>query len=90
MTDPLREAARAYREALAAEATAKAEVEAARQKRAAASEGVATARAPLADAIVQAAREGVRQRDILIRIENAYTRERVRQICRSAGVQVSE
>lgn len=42
-------------------------------------------RGRLADAIVTAARNGVRQSEI-VRV-TGYTRERVRQICRSAGIE---
>lgn len=46
------------------------------------------ARPRLATAIVAAARAGVRQSEI-VRV-TGYTRERVRQICRSAGVEPGE
>ncbi|MFK4037601.1 hypothetical protein ACI2LC_17565 [Nonomuraea wenchangensis] len=42
------------------------------------------ARQKLADAIVAAARDGVRQVEIVKM--TGYTRERVRQICRAAGI----
>lgn len=43
-----------------------------------------TARTRLAEAIVTAARSGVRQTDIVR--ATGYTRERVRQLCRDAGI----
>ncbi len=43
-----------------------------------------SAREDLANAIIQAARDGVRQVDIVK--ATGYTRERVRQICRQAGI----
>jgi hypothetical protein len=88
--DPLVQAARTYLSARDGEDEAKRVLAEARQRRSEAAERVAAARGPLADAIVKAAREGVRQREILTRIQNAYTRERVRQICRTAGVEPDE
>ncbi|MDG4770695.1 hypothetical protein [Solwaraspora sp. WMMD792] len=85
MTDRLEAAAKAHREALDQEAAAKAALDQARQARAAAGDRVAAARGPLAEAIVEAARAGVRQAEI-VRI-TGYNRERVRQICRAAGVE---
>lgn len=85
--DRLAKAARAFVAARAAEDEAKQALEVARRRRAEAGEKVAKTRAPLAEAIVEAARQGVRQRDILTQINNAYTRERVRQICRAAGIE---
>ena len=46
------------------------------------------ARRQLADAIVAEARAGTRQAEI-VRV-TGYTRERVRQICRAAGVEPGE
>lgn len=45
-------------------------------------------RGRLADAIVTAAKGGVRQSEI-VRV-TGYTRERVRQICRAAGIEPGE
>lgn len=53
-----------------------------------ASDEIDQARAELADEIVKAARARVRQVHI-VRI-TGYTRERVRQICRAAGVEPQE
>ncbi|MFC7382837.1 hypothetical protein [Sphaerisporangium rhizosphaerae] len=52
---------------------------------AAAIERAEMARDELARAIVEAARDGVRQVDIVK--ATGYTRERVRQICRAAGIE---
>jgi hypothetical protein len=76
----LTDAARAYRSAQSAVADAEAqtvEVRAAAER----------AREELASAIVEAARDGVRQVDIQ-RI-SGYSRERVRQILRAGGVEPS-
>nr|MDT0661729.1 hypothetical protein [Micromonospora sp. DSM 115978] len=48
-------------------------------------ENAAQARSALADAIVRAARDGMRQVDIVR--TTGYTRERVRQILRAGGVE---
>lgn len=53
-----------------------------------AKEALDKVRPRLAEAIVSAAQMGVRQADI-VRI-TGYTRERVRQICRAAGVEPGE
>lgn len=90
MADPLAVAARAYVAAVERETTAKKALEEARRKRAEAAAKVAEARTPLAAAIVEAARAGKRQRDILTDIGGIYTRERIRQICRAAGVEPSD
>ncbi len=78
----LDDAVRAYRDSEAtiarAEAAAKARVKAARQAR-------TEARRRLAEAIVEAANEGMRQVEI-IRI-TGYSRERVRTILREGGVE---
>lgn len=83
MTDRLNEAARALVRAQDAVAKAK-------QALASGNEAVRAARPRLAEAIVEEARRGTRQREILARIDNVYTRERVRQICRAAGVEPKE
>jgi hypothetical protein len=90
MDDQLTHAARAYREALAKEAAAKEALAAAKLRREQAGRAVADARTPLAEAIVAKARDGMRQVDILDAIENVYTRETVRRICRAAGVEPRE
>jgi uncharacterized protein (DUF2336 family) len=59
-----------------------------RPRLAAAQKKLTELRPQIADAIVEAAREGMRQADI-VRI-TGYTRERVRQICRGAGVEPIE
>lgn len=84
MTDSLEKAARAFRAAVAEEEEAKRELSEARQRRTRAAEKVARLRAPLADEIVKAARQDRKQADI-VRI-TGYNRERVRQICRAAGI----
>lgn len=50
-----------------------------------AKEALDTARPRLAEAIVAAARGGVRQSEI-VRV-SGYTREQVRRICRAAGIE---
>lgn len=50
-----------------------------------AKEALDAARAELADAIVEAARAGTKQADIVR--ATGYTREQVRRICRAAGLQ---
>src|SRR6266545_4325333 len=77
--DRLAKAARTYLDARAREEDAKRALDAARNARAAAARDVDKAREPLAAEIVTAARNGVRQKDILTRIGNAYTREQVRR-----------
>ncbi len=78
MTDQLEEAARAYRSAQNAVARAK-------KALAAGNEAVKVTRPALAEAIVDAARSGRKQGEI-IKV-TGYTRERVRQICRAAGIE---
>lgn len=90
MDNQLKEVARAYRAALDEESEAKDALAKAKERRDAAGQNVAKARDPLAKAIVIAARDGVRQKDILEEIENVYTRETVRRICRAAGVEPTE
>lgn len=85
-TTPLQRAARAFRQALDEETEAKQAVDIARARRKAAAGKVDKARAPLAEAIVKAARSGKRQVDILDEIEHVYTRESVRRICVAAGL----
>jgi hypothetical protein len=84
--DRLRAAARAYISARNAEEATKQILEAAKAARAKAAGKVGDARVPLVAEIISEARAGVRQRDIMARLDGAYTRERVRQICRSAGI----
>lgn len=86
MDTQLTHAAEAYRAAAAVEAAAARDLAAARRQKALALADVEAAREPLAEAIISAAMAGVRQRDILAAIGGAYTRERVRQICRAAGI----
>jgi hypothetical protein len=76
--DDLEAAARAYREAQAAVVDAENDL-------AAAKADVPRKRQMLAEAIVQAARDGVRQIDI-VKITN-YQREQVRRILRAGGVE---
>jgi F0F1-type ATP synthase membrane subunit b/b' len=78
MLDDLEAATRAYREAQAA-------VTEAEQHLAAAKADVPAARGRLRDAIVGAARAGVRQTEI-VRV-TGYNRESVRRICRAAGIE---
>ncbi|SCL17017.1 hypothetical protein GA0074692_0070 [Micromonospora pallida] len=82
MADDLTAAVRAYEDARAAVTDAQAEAD---RIVAAAKTDVVTARARLADAIVAAARNGMRQVDIVR--ATGYTRERVRQILRAGGVE---
>jgi DNA invertase Pin-like site-specific DNA recombinase len=53
-----------------------------------AKEALDKARPELAAAIVEAARSGMRQADIVR--ETGYTREQVRRICRAAGIEPGE
>lgn len=53
-----------------------------------AKEALDKARPALAEAIVEAARSGTRQTDI-VRV-TGYTREQVRRICRAAGIEPGE
>lgn len=87
MSDQLISAADAYRAAMEGEESAKARLADARREKDAASAEVERLRGPLAEAIIAAARSGMRQRDILAATGQAYTRERIRQICRAAGVE---
>ncbi|QGN47423.1 hypothetical protein ACN26Y_14770 [Micromonospora sp. WMMD558] len=82
MTDDLAAAVRAYEEARAAVMDAQARAE---QLVTNARNDVAEARSRFAEAIVDAARDGMRQVDI-VRV-TGYTRERVRQILRAGGVE---
>jgi aryl-alcohol dehydrogenase-like predicted oxidoreductase len=76
--DDLEAATHAYREAQAAVGDAERDLAAVKAE-------VPLARGRLAEAIVRAARAGVRQVDI-VRV-TGYNRERVRQICRAAGIE---
>ncbi|GAB3817312.1 hypothetical protein [Micromonospora zhanjiangensis] len=78
MLDDLEAATRAYHDAQAA--VVEAERALAKTKA-----NVPTARDRLRDAIVRAAKAGVRQTEI-VRV-TGYTRESVRRICRAAGVE---
>ena len=78
MLDDLEAAVRAYREAQDAVGDAERNLAVVRAH-------VPEARAKLAEAIVRAARAGVRQRDIVA--VTGYTRESVRRILRAAGVE---
>lgn len=88
MTNHLDEAAAAHRDAVAKEEAALQALKEAQARRKAAGAKVAETRAPLAAAIIEEARAGTRQVDIVRR--SGYTRERVRQICRAAGVEPAE
>jgi aspartokinase len=90
VADRLQKTARAYQVAVEQESAAKQALEEAKKTRAQAALKVAAARGPLAEAIADAARAGVRQRDILVALGGTYSRERVRQICRAAGVEPAE
>jgi F0F1-type ATP synthase membrane subunit b/b' len=81
MPSRLDDAANAFREAQAALIDARAQVGQVRAD-------VDRARTELADAIVAAARSGMRQVEIVKR--SGYTRERIRQICRAAGIEANE
>jgi hypothetical protein len=89
VTDPLIAATRTYRAALAAVETVRvqAKAEAARKVDQAKARADA-ARTALAGAIVQAAHDGTRQRDIVK--ATGYSRERVRTILRAGGVEPSD
>ncbi|WP_405107554.1 hypothetical protein OG559_24480 [Micromonospora sp. NBC_01405] len=82
MADDLAAAVRAYGEAWAAITGAQAEAD---RIVAEARSEITTARSRLAEAIVEAARNGMRQMDIVR--ATGYTRERVRQILRAGGVE---
>lgn len=86
--DPLEMAARAYQQARDTEASAKRRAERARQAVSSAHEEAEQQRKALADAIVAAARAG--RGNAEIRRITGYTRERVRQICRVAGIEPVE
>jgi len=73
----LAEATKAYRAAQAAVADAKRRIHAAQDR-------LTKARQNLAEAVVAEARSGTRQRDIVA--VTGLSRERVRQICRDAGL----
>lgn len=88
--DRLATAASAFQAALDEDEASKKNLADARKRRTAAMAGLAKAREPLAKAIVAEARKGTRQRDIVERTGRVYTRERIRQICRSAGVEPAE
>jgi hypothetical protein len=85
VADDLAAAVRAYEEARASVPGAQIEAD---RIVADAKDEVVRARTRLADAIVAAARAGMRQKDI-VRV-TGYTRERVRQICRAAGFEPSD
>lgn len=70
---------------LAEKQTRERAIEQAKVEIAAAHAQVERARADLADAIVEAARAGTRQKDIVA--VTGYNRERVRQITRAGGVE---
>lgn len=74
----LDDAAAAYRDAVA-------RLDAARRAVPLARNAVAEARTMLADAMVEAARGGMSQTEIIKR--SGYTRERVRQILRAGGIE---
>ncbi|MFI1194370.1 hypothetical protein ACH4T9_14095 [Micromonospora sp. NPDC020750] len=82
MADDLATAARAYQQGQATMSSAQAEAE--RMVTEARGEIVA-ARSRLAEAIIEAARSGMRQVDIVR--ATGYTRERIRQILRAGGVE---
>lgn len=90
MTDQLTRAAEAYRAAANKDAEARDALAVARKRRAETARAVERTRGPLAEAIIAATRAGVRQRDILATIGGVYTRERIRQICRAAGIDANE
>ena len=81
----LGDAVKAYQASLAAVTAAQQQAE---QRIAAARADVAAKRAELADAIVEAARDGTRQVDIIK--ATGYSRERVRTILRAGGVEPPE
>lgn len=81
MPTRLENAAKSYRRARAA-------LEAARSRVTSARTDVEAARVELSEAMVEAARAGVRQKQIVT--ISGYTRERVRQILRAAGVEADE
>jgi multidrug resistance efflux pump len=85
VSDDLAAAVRAYDDARAAVTDVQTEAE---RLVAEARAEVAQARTQLADAIVAAVRGGMRQRDVVA--VTGYSRERIRQICRAAGVEPDE
>ena len=86
--DPLTAAAEAYQRARDLEAAAKKKAERARQAVTAARKEAERQREVLAEAIVAAARAGHGNAEI--RRVTGYHRERIRQICRAAGVEPAE
>ncbi len=86
VTDPLLAATRTYRSALAAVDTTRSQAQAEAAKKIEQAKARAdAARRALAAAIVQAAVDGTRQRDIVK--ATGYSRERVRTILREGGVE---
>jgi hypothetical protein len=81
----LTKATSAYRDALEGIDTAKVK---ARQIIEASRQTLAAARNELNEAIVEEARKGTRQRDIVA--VTGLSRERVRQICRAAGIEAED
>ena len=77
MPTRLEKAAKSYRQAQSA-------LEDVRDRLAVSRAAVDKARAELTEAVIEAARGGMRQVDIVA--ASGYTRERVRQICRAAGI----
>jgi hypothetical protein len=75
-------AASAYRHAQAAQLEAQRALDRA-------TAAVQEARQPLVDQIVEAAREGVPQREIHRRIGDLWSREHIRKLCRAAGIDLS-
>jgi hypothetical protein len=86
--DPLVKATRAFREAEKTQGRAKARLTKAQEAHSAASKATAQRRDDLAKVIADQARNGRRNRDI--RAVTGYTPERIRQICRHAGVESQE
>ncbi|NBE83108.1 hypothetical protein [Micromonospora rubida] len=84
MADDLAVAVRAYEQARAAMTGARAEADRIVVE---AKDEITTTRSRLAKAIVEAARNGTRQVDIVR--ATGYTRERIRQILRAGGVEAS-
>lgn len=75
-------AANAYRDAQAAHLEAQRALDSA-------AEAVRGAHKPLVDEIVQAARDGVSQREIHRRIGDLWSREYIRKLCRAAGINLA-
>lgn len=85
MVDPLEAAARLHREAITEESEVKRLLAEVKARRAEVGKKVEATRAPLAAAIVEAAR--ARRPQVEIVAISGYNREHIRRICRAAGIE---